>query len=218
MRAWTRRLPLRSRLRDVAPAFVVAGCVLSVWVAPAGAQIPIHVSIAGGWTIPVSPRTLTDLWNGSAVFAAGIGWRASARFAPWVEIGYYRHAFDNEAFEATIQDLFPSVNTSGNDLQVVPITVGTDFALTAWGNTRPYVAVGLGYYSMSVTAPQTSGPGGDAVALPDPSDDAFGARAGLGVRTLVTPGVTLFLDATYHIAWTSPEAFGFMPVRVGLRF
>ena len=106
----------------------------------------------------------------------------------------------------------------GNDLQVVPVTVGADIALTAWGNTRPYVTAGLGYYSVSVTAPQTSGPGADDVTLPDPSDDAFGARLGLGVRTLVTPAVTLFFDATYHAAWTSPDALGFVPLRVGLRF
>jgi Outer membrane protein beta-barrel domain len=205
-------------LRDFAAGLVALSFTLSAFATAARAQIPFHVSIAGGWTIPVTPKTFTDLWSGNGAFAAGISWRASSRLAPWLEIGYYRHAFNNDAFETSIQDLFPNVNASGNDLQVVPVTVGTDIALTAWGNTRPYVAVGFGYYSLSVTTPQTSGPGADSVSLPDPSDDVFGARLGLGVRTLVTPAVTLFFDATYHIAWTSPDAFGFVPVRVGLRF
>jgi hypothetical protein len=208
----------RGRLRAVVRDLAVAVCVLAVCATSARAQLPIHVSFAGGWTIPVAPNAVTDLWTGHAAFAAAISWRASARLAPWIEVGYYRCGFDNDAFEATIQDLFPSVTTSGNDLQIVPVTVGTDIALTGWGNTRPYVGLGIGYYSLTVTTPQASGPGADNITLPDPSDDAFGARAGLGVRTLVTPTVTLFFDVTYHVAWTIPDAFHFVPVRVGLRF
>lgn len=218
MRGEIERAAGNSGLRAEVRNLVAAVCILVVCAVPARAQVPIHVSFAGGWTIPVAPNAITDFWNGHAAFAAGISWRATARLAPWIEIGYYRFGFDNDAFEATIQDLFPNVTTSGNDLQVVPLTLGTDIALTGWGNTRPYVGLGLGYYSLSVTAPQTSGPGADSVTLPDPSEDAFGVRAGFGVRTLVTPAVTLFIDATYHYTWTSPDAFAFVPVRIGLRF
>jgi hypothetical protein len=196
----------------------VLACLLAVANTAVEAQTPLHVALAGGWTFPVAPTGVTDLWNGSVAIAAQLSWRATARTAPWIEIGYYRQAFDHEVLESTIRRIYPNVTVSGNDLQVVPVLVGVDVALTGWGNTRPYAAVGLGYDHIALTKPQASGPGADTVRFPDPGDDAFGARIGLGVRTLVTPAVTLFVDASYHVAWTSPEALGFVPVRVGLRF
>lgn len=184
----------------------------------ARAQLPVKFSIAGGWNFPAGPASITDFWTGGGTVAAGLSLRASSRVLAWAEVGYYRLEFDADAFESTIRALYPDVNVSGNDLQVIPVTVGAAMALTGWGNTRPYVTAGLGYYSISVTSPQTSGPGADDVALPDPSDDAFGACFGFGVRTLVTPAATLFFDVTYHAAWASSDALGFVPLRVGLRF
>jgi len=191
---------------------------LLLFVSPAGAQLPVKFSVAGGWTFPTGPSSVTDYWNGGGAIAAAASLRASARALVWLEVGYYRHEFDSDAFESAIRDQHPNVNVSGNDVQVIPVTVGADIALTGWGNTRPYVTAGLGYYDISVTKPETSGPAAADVELPDPSDDAFGARIGLGVRTLVTPAVTLFFDVSYHAAWTSPDALGFVPLRVGMRF
>jgi hypothetical protein len=206
------------RFRVLTTRAILGVTPLLALAAPARAGLPVRFSLAAGWTFPVAPSSISDLWNGSAAFAAGATWRATSRVAIWADVGYYRHAFDTDAYESTISDLFPNVNASGNDLQVVPVSIGADVALTGWGNTRPYVSAGIGYYNVSVTKPEASGPQGEAVEFPDPSDEAFGARFGLGVRTLVTPAVTLFVDATYHRAWTSPDALGFVPLRLGLRF
>jgi hypothetical protein len=80
------------------------------------------------------------------------------------------------------------------------------------------LTAGLGYDHVGRTDPAASGPGAANVEFPDLTGDAFGLRAGAGVRTLVTPTVILFADVCWHHAWTSPEAISFVPVRLGLRF
>lgn len=187
--------------------------------AAASAQsLPVRIALGGGFTSPVGSAAVTDSWNGGWALSAGLHYRTLDRVGVWLEAGYYRHLFDSDAFESTLRAQFPTVHVNGNDLAVVPLTAGAEVALTGWGNTRPYATAGLGYYHVSVTTPSASGTAADFVRFPDPSDDAFGARAGLGVRTLVTPSATLFLDATYHAAWTRPESIAFVALRSGLRF
>jgi opacity protein-like surface antigen len=184
----------------------------------ARAQVPFKVAVAGGWTALVEPSAVTDFWNGGFVLSVGLHFRPAARLGVWTEVAYYRCDFDNEAFESAIADRFPDVNTSGNELYVLPVTAGVEYALTGWGNTRPYVTGGLGYYHFATNEAKASGPAAGQVQFPDPGDDAFGMRVGLGVRTLVTPAITLFLDASYHRAWASPDPIGLIPVRLGFRF
>jgi opacity protein-like surface antigen len=197
-------------LRFVLPALCVAGA--------AQAQVPFKVGVAGGWTLPVEPSAVTDSWNGGMALGLSVHFRSGARLGGWAEVEYHRLGFDSGAFEASIAGPFPGVNTSGNDLYVVPLTAGIEYSLTGWGNTRPYVTAGLGYYWFEVTEAEASGPASDGVQFPDPSDDGFGVRGGLGVRTLVTPAITLFLDVSYHRAWASPDPIDLVPMRIGLRF
>jgi opacity protein-like surface antigen len=197
----------------------MSACLTIVCLAsPAAAQFPFRVSVAGGWTFPVEPSDITDVYGGSYALAVGLHFRTAEQLGVWGEIGYYRHEFDTDAFEAAISDLFPGVNVDGNDIYIVPITAGVEYSLNAWGNTRPYVTGGVGFYQVSVTDPSASGPNAGNVDFPDATDNGFGIQVGAGVRTLVTPTLTLFLDATYHRAWISPDPLGFVPVRIGLRF
>lgn len=192
--------------------------VVAMGATPVRAQVPFKAEIAGGWSSPVTPSSFTDAWNGSAALSVALHFRPNARLGAWAEVGWFRHRFDTEAYEKSIAATFPGVNVSGNDLQVVPITAGIEWSLTSWGNTRPFVSVGLGYDWISGTDPRASGPGANNVTFPAPPGDAFGTQVGLGVWTLVTPTVALFADVGYRVAWTSPDALGFVPVRIGVRF
>lgn len=185
---------------------------------PARAQPPLKVSIAGGYTMPLAPDLFSDTWLGGFALAAGLHYRVSTRANVWLEVGYHRFGFDTEAFEASIASDFPSVSVSGNDLWIMPIHIGTDVTLTSWGNTRPYLLAGLGYDHLDHVAGAASGPNAAAVLFPDLGGDAFGTRLGAGVRTLLTPSMTLFFDAAWHQSWVSPDPVAFLPIRIGLRF
>jgi opacity protein-like surface antigen len=200
--------------------FAAPACALGVALAAARAraEIPFNVTVTAGWTLPVSPSALTDGWNGGPSIAAGIQHRLSSRLQAWFEVGYHRLGFDTQAFDASIASAFPNVHTSGNALWILPVHAGVDFALTSWGNTRPYLTAGVGYDHVGHTTPQASGPGASGVTFPEFSGGGFGIRIGAGVRTLLSPSVSLFIDASWHEAWVSPEAITFVPLRVGLRF
>lgn len=186
--------------------------------APASALPPVKPFVAGGVALPVAAQSFADGWDPGLHLAAGFALRTSSRFLPWIEVGWSRLAFDTEAFEADVQATYPGLQVSGNALLVFSLAAGAEVALTSWGNTRPYIAAGLGYDHLDRSQPTASGPGSGNVEFPDPTDDALSLRAAFGVRTLVTPTVTLFLDAGWHHAWSSPDGLDLVPLRLGLRF
>ena len=176
------------------------------------------VALAGGFSVPIRPTDFSDLWNAGFAVSAGLRFWSSNLVSLGVETGYYHHRFDTEAFESRLAAEFPNVNADGNDLFVVPVTVVAETAILQRGSTRPYASVGAGYYHVSAGDAVVSGPGSDRVEIPTHRGDALGARLGLGVRTALAPGSSLFLDVTYHVAWIDPRAVTFVPLRLGVRF
>jgi hypothetical protein len=198
----------------------VLGCAAVVLVCAPGAwaQSRLRFDGGGGGALPLAPSAITDLWSPGFVLTAGLRARVTPRLGIGPEVGYARFGFDADAFEATVADSFPGVNAGGNDLFVVSILVDAEFALTGWGNTRPYARAGIGWAHAGVTKASASGPGAGRLVLPDPGGDAATVRVGLGLRTLLTPTATLFVDACWQIAWLDPEPLQFVPIRAGLRF
>jgi hypothetical protein len=203
--------------RVVLAAFLALVC--TALIAPAaGAQTSLRFDVAGGVALPLSPSAITDRWNTGFTLSAALRWRIGSRFLLGPDVSYTRFGFDTDAFEATIADSFPSVNVGGNDLYVVSTLLDAEYALSDWGNTRPVARAGIGWAHADVTDPTASGPNATRVTLPAPGGDAVTLRLGFGVRTLLTPVMTLFVDAAWQIAWLDPEPLQFVPVRLGVRF
>ena len=181
---------------------------------------PIRQSIAAsaGVTFPLAPAEFTDLWSPGLALAASLRFRIVPRFHLNIEVGYYRHLSNKEAFKALIGEQQANVTLSGYDLWVVPVSLVGEYDLIKRRNTKPYAIFGVGIYKFGVTDASLSGLGSDQVVLPDPSETAFGVQLGLGVRTPVSVGTTLFIDAVWHMSATEGEAHQFMPIRLGLQF
>jgi opacity protein-like surface antigen len=174
--------------------------------------------VAAGVTLPAGPASFTDFWGPGLALAAGLQIAAIPHATLTLESGYYRHGFDTNAFEKKIRSTYPNVNVSGNALYVIPFTITAEIPLMRYGSTRPYASIGFGYEHVDLTKAEVSGPQADQVVVPGKSDDAFGARFGLGVRTALTPGATLFVDGTYYVIWSDPDPIRFVPLRLGVRF
>lgn len=180
----------------------------------------IRQSLMGsvGLSLPMAPADFERLWNPGYGIAGSVRLRIVPRFHVNLEVGYYRHLSDNAAFNAEIARTRPNVTLSGYDLWVIPVGIIGEFDLFKRGSTKPFLMFGGGWYSFGTTDAAVSGLGADQVILPDPSDSAWGIQGGLGVRTPIALGVTLSLDANYHVAFTEGESLAFLPVRVGLQF
>ncbi len=195
---------------------IVAGLLLAG--RPAAALPPYRLAFGGGLAVPTGSTAIADRWNPGFTLSAGVLVPANSRLAVTLDVGYARFGFDATAYELSIDDQFPNVNVTGNDLYVVPVTAGAEFLLTSWGNTRPYARADLGWTHTGVSKANASGPNANALTFPDALDDGFGIGLGFGVRTILTPNTYLFADAMWRIAWTDPDPLSFVPIRVGVRF
>ena len=197
----------------------VLGVFVTSFIEPAQA-LPIRQSFAvsGGATFPIAPAEFTKFWNPGVAMAASVRFRMTPRVHLNFEVGYYRHLSNSDAFNELIGATQPNVTLSGYDLWVVPISLVGEFNLTKRGNTKPYVIFGGGLYKYGVTDASLSGFGADQIELPDLSETVVGFQVGLGLRTPVSLGTTLFIDAVWHFSATEGEARQFLPVRIGLQF
>lgn len=192
------------------------------WALPTGQSLVI----SGGASFPTQPSQVSDQWKTGYALCGGLFWRAAPTLSLGVEMGYYRHGLDTDAFQETISDTYPSVSVSGYQLWVLPLSAVGELDLLRWGVVKPFLRAGFGVYTFGTTPLEASGPGADEVrdlVAEDPltqnlDGTVFGTLIGLGVNTPITPAVTLIFDATYHVANTKGESTHFVPVRVGLRF
>jgi hypothetical protein len=209
--------PVRNLMRIA----VLCATLLGVGAAlqPARAVL-IRQSLAGsvGGSLPLGPRLFEQLWDVGYGFAGSIRVRVAPRFHLNLEVAYYRHLSDNGAFKEWIAREWPNVTLSGYDLWVLPVSLVAEVDLFERGTTKPFLLLGAGYDSFGTTDAALSGLGSDQVVLPEAPDGAFGMRIGLGVRTPVALGVTLFFDASYHVSFTKGERTAFLPIRGGLQF
>ena len=204
--------------RKVAGIALALSCTAS---APARAQLGLRpgVTVAGGIGIPAAPDDFKNLHGAGVALSAGLHFKVAPLVGATLEAGYYRLPFDAGAYEATLPAPFRSVNVSGNDLFVIPVTLAAEVSLLPFGSTRPFASAGAGFYRIGTTDAVLSGPGSNEAPRPqDSSDNALGVRLGLGVRTPLTPLASFFLDATYHLAFTDPDRIGFVVGRAGVRF
>ena len=218
--AWSTRRANRRRGLWVALA--------TLWLAVPALALPggQTLTIAGGGSFPIQPGIMSDLWNTGFVVSGSLLWKAAPVLALGVEVSYIRHPLDTAAFEATIRDQYPNVSTEGHDFWVVPASAIIELDLMQWGVVKPYIRAGFGVYKLGTTDFAASGPGADALEeqvadaeLTQRLDDTvFGTLIGLGLRTPITPGIGLTLDATYHVVNTAGESTHFVPVRLGLQF
>jgi len=199
-------------------AFAVC-CGLAALPRPAQAVL-IRQSLAGalGGSVPMAPTSFVDMWNPGYGMAGSIRLRIVPRFHANLEVSYWRHPSNKTAFRTLIAQTRPNVTLSGYDLWVLPVSLVGELDLFRRGSTKPYLSFGLGFYNFGVTDAALSGPGADDVELPDPTETAWGVQLGVGVRTPVALGVTLFLDASYHLGFTEGDVTAFLPLRLGLQF
>jgi opacity protein-like surface antigen len=184
------------------------------------------LAVTGGASFPTHPSGAQDTWSTGYALTGAILWRAAPVLSVGIEVGYYRHALDTESFESTSRMSYPDVSVNGYELWVLPVSAVGELDLVRWAGTKPYLRAGFGVYTLGTTPLEASGPGASALeAQVEASeltqianDTVFGTLVGLGVHTPLSPGLTLTLDATYHVANTAGESTHFLPVRLGLRF
>jgi len=186
----------------------------SVLATPIRQSIGVNV----GASVPIASEQVKTLWRTGYGFSGDVRFRLTPRIHGNLEVGYYRHFSDSDAFKTLIAEQQPNVSLTGYDLWVVPVSLIGEFDLLKRGNTKPYVILGAGYYTFGVTKAALSGFGSELVQLPDPSESAFGLQGGLGIRTPLSLGVTFSLDINVHVSFTSEQVSQFMPVRLGLQF
>lgn len=194
----------------------------SAWALPTGQALVI----SGGASFPTQPNRVSDNWNTGYALSGGLFWRAAPTLSLGVEVGYYRHPLNTDAFQAMFRDAYPDVSVSGHQLWIMPLSAVGELDLLRWGVVKPFLRAGFGVYTFGITPLEASGPGAEEVrnqVAADPRTQdldgtVFGTLIGFGVHTPITPMLTLIVDATYHVANTTGEATHFIPVRVGLRF
>ncbi len=205
---------------------VAAFCLVSSLAVTANALPTGQIlEFEGGASFP-SQTGAVDTWSTGFTLGAALLWKAAPVLALGVDVSYMRHPLDTEAYDSSIRDAYPNVSTGGRDLWVLPVSVIAELDLVEWGVVKPYVRAGFGVYTFGTTDLTASGPGSDALeadVAADPvtmslNDTAFGTLIGLGVRTPLSPRMSLTVDATYHVANTVGSSTHFIPVRLGLRF
>lgn len=209
------------RFRNALQRALLCGVVSVVVMLPRPTHaLLIRQSLAGsvGGTLPMGPTLFEQLWDPGYGLAGSIRVRVLPRIHFNLEVAYYRHLSDNTAFKQYIGQTWPNVTLSGYDLWVLPVSLVAEVDLFERGTTKPFLLAGAGYYNFGTTDAALSGLGADQVVLPEAPDGAFGLQVGIGVRTPVALGVTLFLDASYHVGFTSADATSFVPIRAGLQF
>lgn len=165
-----------------------------------------HVTLAGGAAFPVTPQVFTDAWDFGASFGVGASVAVSRRVAVGPEIVFHSFRFD-DAYRR--RDPLPNPATGGRNLAVLTFGIRAEIALRTWGTTKPFVVAGTGFDRVTRT--------GSGDATPAFGDDSFSMWAGAGVRTVLTPGASLFADAVYHHGAGSGRA-RFVPIRIGISF
>ena len=219
----------QARQRQSSPRrLVLVGLVLVACVAiPTRALSTGRVlSLAGGASFTMEPTAVDDLWKPGFAVSGALLWKAAPVLALGVEVGYVQHPLDTVVFEASIAEEFPNVSFEGHDLWIVPVTAIGELDLLTWGVAKPYLRAGFGVYKLGTTDFTASGPGAGELqeqVAADPltvllDDTVFATLIGVGLRTPITPAVSLFVDATYHVANTVGESTHFLPVRLGLQF
>jgi hypothetical protein len=185
-------------------------------------QLGRAVALGVGVTWPMQPDQFKEFWNAGVALSAGFMFEPAPRLGVGIEVGYYRHEFDSNAFEAALSDSIPQVSVGGRYSYFIPVTVVAEFDLVRWGVTKPFLRVGAGIYPRRAASLTASGPGAQtllAQVQQDALDETvFGASGGIGFRTPITPAVDIAFDASYHVAWTEGETTAFLPVRMTLRF
>lgn len=197
--------------------FIVAGCVVAAAASSAQAFPSPRVTIAAGVASPVGPSEFTDAWNLGPMLTAGVGFEVTRRITIGGEVDLHRFSFDEAAFTDALQPTIPDVTVGGNDLDLLTVGVCVEIALLEWGTTKPFLLAGVGYDNVTRTASRASGPNASLVPFPAFGDDGVAMWLGGGVRTALTPGASLFLDASYHFG-TAGEAPEFVPIRLGVSF
>jgi hypothetical protein len=195
--------------RPFAMLFLIPGLLVS----SARAQVPLRFDLGAGIAFPSAPGIARRYWDTGYTFSAGARWRYDARWNFGADVALAR--FDPK-------DPSPVPLGSGNPpgqsvLHVIPVTLTGEFALSEWSNTRPFLAVQLGY--VRVRTPDAS----DAVnapagTTPRVDSDCLGIGFGAGVRTLLTGNADLVLDAGWRAAFAGSRRISWVPIRIAIRF
>ena len=209
--------------RHLLSSLLLTACVASTTHAVSSGHV---LSLSGGASFPMEPASVDEQWMTGFAVSGAFLWKAAPVLALGVEVGYVQHPLDTTAFEASIADEFPNVNTEGREFWAVPITAIGELDLLPWSVAKPYLRAGFGVYKLGTRDLTASGPGADeleAQVAADPlttqlNDTVFATLIGVGLRTPITPAVSLTVDATYHVANTLGESTHFLPVRLGLQF
>ena len=196
--------------------FLVAGCVVAAATSARAFPSP-RVTVALGGAQPVGPAAFTDAWNLGPMVAGGVAFEVSRRITVGGEVTFHRFSFDDDAFTDKLQASFPGETVGGNDLELLTVGAVVEVALQEWGTTKPFLLAGAGYDNATRTASRASGPNASLIPFPAFGEDGFAMWAGAGVRTALTPGASLFLDASYHFG-PGDEIARFVPIRLGVSF
>jgi hypothetical protein len=76
-------------------------------------QLGRAVALGVGVTWPMQPDQFKEFWNAGVALSAGFMFEPAPRLSVGIEVGYYRHEFDSNAFEAALSDSIPQVSVGG---------------------------------------------------------------------------------------------------------
>jgi opacity protein-like surface antigen len=188
---------------------------------------PVRWDIHGGYSEPSG--TTSDYVQGGWDFGGGVTFRE-----PGSALGL-RLDFDYSSYNATHQaaqvgSILTGLRVDGGHADVWSASVNLDaqhlFTQTMYG----YVVAGIGVYNLYSQLEQYGygyvcqpwwpycyvGTGTYIVA--SKSTTKFGWNAGGGVAFRLQGGMTLFVEARFTQIETSPTAFQYIPINIGLRF
>ena len=160
----------------------------------------VEFAVGAGVSAPVQPSELRDQWGPGFLLSCGLEARLTPRWRTSLDVGLGFHA------------------QSSASLGVLPVTLSGMFDLQDHGTTQAYVLAGVGAYTVESTDGVEFGVLHDDADYKGPSETAFGAQLGGGVRTPLGLGVHLCVDALYQIVATNGGAIGFVPLRLRVIF
>jgi len=192
---------------QAAVVLAVAFCI-----APSRAEAQAEWAIRAGAGTSLMQGNIGDDWGNGVPVTLAMHYSLSPKFAMGVEFSYQRLKLSNAI---TINDtLFYDVDSK---LEIYRIGFGAKRYLnSADARIRPYAALGLGVYPISISSDDSAGVQIRSIA-------ATGISPGVGFDYKVGPAFGVSIEGRYHMVGGSEAELGyknanFLEVSFGFRF
>jgi opacity protein-like surface antigen len=221
---------------DVRPLVPVLLCVIVVFGLPtehAAQAQSVRAEVGGGWAIPSSEITMTEVNGGQSseefnpgpgpnIYAAvGLVWTLSDNFdlEGRLRAQQSRMAVEAEDFEG-LECGGQCALLNDPDGRVWGAIIEGQLTLTSVGRVHPYFLVGLGVSQTTVEAAKVRPPEADPIALTEVDVTDAGGDVGFGATTRIVGGLSATAEArvTGSLPGARENAVTTFPFTLGLSY